>query len=190
MKQKLDGEGRSRRSRVVGDLARPSNEALCVAGCIEKAPRLLIPEPFDHRIADLSRAINPLFVEGDLVHREKSKRDGGVVLEKSADPGDAFLVRAHDTPVPYHFPGQEFGVPDCEVPEVETPKNSGGGCDATQHQAVPRSEDLLIASGPDAFRPRFVKYFSRADENRIERFLFNVGSSRCSGTVAGDKEDV
>jgi len=41
---------------------------------------------------DLLRALYPALIEGQLVDGEKSEGDGGVILEKSADSGDAFLV--------------------------------------------------------------------------------------------------
>ena len=173
MEQQIDGGRRPRRSCVVGDVAWARDEPFRVPCRIEKGSDLFVPEPFDHGIGYLARAVHPPFVERKLVHREESQSDRGVILEEAADPRDSFLVGAHHAAVPYHFPGKEFGVLDGEVSEVGAGKNSGRGCGSAQHQPVPRSENLLIPSGPDAFRPRFVKNSSPPGENRVEQLFIN-----------------
>src|SRR5687768_18549863 len=123
MEQQLDGERRSRGGRVVGDVAWTGDELLRVFRGIEEGASLLIPEPLDHRIGDLPRTVDPALVERQLVNRDESKRDRGVILEEAADSSDTVLVRAHHSSVAHRFRREELGVANGKVSELRPRKN-------------------------------------------------------------------
>src|SRR3981081_3838366 len=102
MEQQLDRERSARRSRVVGDVARPSDELLGIPGGVKERAGGVVPEPFYHCARDLLGASDPALIEGELVDGEKPERYGGMILEESADSRDTFLVRAHHPPALHH----------------------------------------------------------------------------------------
>src|SRR5450759_284516 len=174
----------------IGDIAGSCYQLLRVARGIEECADLIVPEPFDHRVRDLPRPIDPALVEGELVDCEKSQRDCGVVLEESADARHAFLMRAHYSPLADHFTRQELSVSYRQPGEIISIEGSRGDGGAAEHEAVPGGENLLVAAGPDTPRPRVVENPPRPLENGVERLLIHSSTCRRSGAVRRHEENV
>src|SRR2546429_8892003 len=137
IKQELDGQGGTGRRCIVGHIARPSYELLGVTSRVEERAHLIVPEPFDHRIGDLTGSLNPLFVETQLIDSDKSECDSGVIVEKTADSRHASLVRAHHSPLAHYITRKELCVSHGELRKIISTECSGRCRDSSQHQAVP-----------------------------------------------------
>ncbi len=190
IEEELDGERRPGRRRVVGDIAGSCYQLLRIARGIEECADPIVPEPCDHRVGDLTGVRYPALVERELVDGQKSQGDRGVVLQKSADPCDALLVRAHHSSVADHLAREEFSVSCRQRGEIIPTEGPRRGRDTSEHQAVPGSEDLLVAAGPDAARARIVESLPRPLEDGIERCLIHPGAHRCGGAVRRHKKDI
>src|SRR2546423_6194582 len=83
VEQQVDRQRCTGWSRVISHVARSGNQLLSVASGIEECANLIIPEPLEHLVGYLSRETYPFLVEGELVHREKAERNGGVVLQEA-----------------------------------------------------------------------------------------------------------
>src|SRR2546423_8156904 len=81
VEQQVDRQRCTGWSRVISHVARSGNQFLSVTGGIEECADLIIPEPLDHLVRYPLRETYPFLVEGELVHREKAERNGGVVLQ-------------------------------------------------------------------------------------------------------------
>src|SRR2546423_4058685 len=92
MQQQVDRERSAGRRRVVSNVARPSNQLLRIFGGVEESTGGVIPEPFDHCVGDLLRALDPALIEGELVDAEKAEGNRRVIFEESADARDTVFV--------------------------------------------------------------------------------------------------
>src|SRR3954470_5266701 len=151
MQKQLRCERSSRRCCIVRHFPRTRDQLLGVPRRIEEGSRCIVPKPFNSCVSDLSRETHPFLVEGQLVNREESECDGGMILEKAIDARHAFLMRAHHSSTLHHLPREELGIPDCELPEIISCKSARGSRDAAQHQAVPRRKNLLVSTRPHPF---------------------------------------
>src|SRR5689334_1839500 len=112
-----------------------------------------------------------------------------MILEKSGNPRHAFLVGAHYTAAAHHLPGEELGVPQCELAEIIPIEYARRGSRSAQHEAVPGCEDLIVAPGPRAPRSRLEQNTSATRDNLVEHIGLDVRSSRGDFAIGGDVED-
>src|SRR5882672_1478141 len=89
---------------------------------------------------------------------------------------------AHHPSLANHLTCKEFGVTEREFGKITPIEDSRGGGDASEHQAVPGSKNLLVTGGPDATCPRVIENSPRPGNYGVEGLF--IHSSMCGGGSA------
>jgi len=119
-----------------------------IACCEVKAAVLIVPELFDHPIADTNRRIEPLVVKRQLIQRKQAVHHVGVVVEVAVETGAAVLVTMQKArPVPERLEDEiRIGLRNrAVICAVKARRRFGEGA---QHKAIPIRQHLFIPPGP------------------------------------------
>src|SRR5262249_30464362 len=134
------------RSGVIHDILGAADQRFMVATRIEEATMLLISKQRDRLVHQPARLRKPARIKACLVKGKQPIGEESVVFQVAVQTPAPIFECTQYSSIATQLTQQEPGIIDGNPQVIRTAKVTCRLCKATQHQPIPRGQNLLITS--------------------------------------------